>query len=248
MAIKLLFFSIAFFALLKSSDTLQLLEQKYRNKTPSFWGEKHKNIISKIHTQESIIFLTLDACSGKYDKRIIEFLQQEKIPAMIFVTTKWLQSHTQELFDISQDSLFSIQNHGNSHKPLSSDGKGIYHIQGTKNIQEIYEEITITSQNIQQLIGKKPKFFRSGTAYYDDIALDIAKDLGYQIIGFDVIGDAGATFSKEQILHQAKKVRNGSILIFHLNHPKSQTYEGLKSLIPLLKNQGFVFKNLQDYL
>lgn len=248
MAIKLLFFNLFFFALLQGSNTLQLLEQKYQNTIPSFWGEKHKNIISKIHTQEPIIFLTLDACSGKYDKRIIKLLQKEKIPAMLFVTTKWLQLHKQELLEISKDSLFSIQNHGNSHKPLSSNGKSIYHIQGTKNIKEIYEEITLANQNIEQLLHKKPRFFRSGTAYYDDIALDIAKDLGYQIIGFDVIGDGGATFSKEQILHQAKKVQNGSILIFHLNHPKSDTYEGLKSLIILLKDQGFVFKNLQDYL
>jgi peptidoglycan/xylan/chitin deacetylase (PgdA/CDA1 family) len=34
--------------------------------------------------------LTLDACSGKFDDDLIEFLIRNRIPATIFATKKWL--------------------------------------------------------------------------------------------------------------------------------------------------------------
>lgn len=251
MAIRLLFFSFIAFVFSISSlqaSELDYLETKYQDKIPIFWGYKHQDIISKIQTNKPIVFLTLDACSGKYDKKIIKLLEKEKIPAVLFVSTKWIKNHQKTLQEISKIPLFSIQNHGNSHKPLSIEGKSIYHIKGTKNIQEIYEEIMLSDRLITQLTGKKPFLFRSGTAYYDDIAIAITKDLGYKIVGFDVAGDGGATFNKEQILKQAQNITNGSILIYHFNHPQKDTYEGLKEVITFLKSKGFVFKNLIDYL
>ncbi|WP_104697359.1 MULTISPECIES: polysaccharide deacetylase family protein [unclassified Helicobacter] len=247
MATRLLFFSLIFLNFLQAVE-LKSIKEKYRDKTPVFWGYEHQGIISKIKTNKPIIFLTLDACSGEYDKRIIDLLQKEKIPAILFVNTRWIENHQLALQEIAKNPLFSIQNHGNSHKPLSIEGKSAYQIEGTKNIQEVYEEIILSDELITHLTGKKPTLFRSGTAYYDDVAIAIAKDLGYKIIGFDVIGDGGATFDKEQILLQAQKVTNGSILIYHFNHPQKDTYEGLKSVIKILKEKGFLFKSLIDYL
>lgn len=49
------------------------------------------------------------------------------------------------------------------------------------------------------LIGRYPRFFRSGTAYYDDVTLSMLRDIDYTAVGYDVLGDGGATFSKDQI-------------------------------------------------
>ena len=241
----LIFLSLAYS---HSVPTLETIQKTYQNTTPHFWGDHSPSIITKIHTSQPYIFLTLDACSGKYDQRIINLLRQKKIPAMLFINARWIKLHSDDFLDLAKDPLFSIQNHGFKHKPLSVNGKSAYHIQGTQNIQEVYQEIMLNDHKIQELTGKKPRFFRSGTAYYDEIALQILSDLGYQAIGFDVLGDAGATFSKEQIIKQTSLVTNGSILIYHFNHPEKATYDGLKEVIEILEKKGFIFKNLSDFL
>ena len=46
---------------------------------------------------------------------------------------------------------------------------------------------------------------------------------------------------------QADLVQNGSILIYHLNHPEKAIYDGLKEVVRILQNRGFVFKKLDDF-
>ena len=93
-----------------------------------------------------------------------------------------------------------------------------------------------------------PRFFRSGTACYDDVAVKIAARLGYAIAGFDVLGDGGATFSAAKIEASAKRVRPGSIVIYHMNQPKKATYEGLRRVVPQLRARGDRFALLEEYL
>ena len=71
------------------------------------------------------------------------------------------------------------------------------------------------------------------------------RDIDYTAVGYDVLGDGGATFSKDQIW--ADLVRNGSILIYHINHPEKAIYDGLKEVVRILQNRGFVFKKLDDF-
>jgi peptidoglycan/xylan/chitin deacetylase (PgdA/CDA1 family) len=52
---------------------------------------------------------------------------------------------------------------------------------------------------IKELSGHQTKFYRSGTNYYDEVAVAIASDLGYITVGYSVLGDAGATYSREQV-------------------------------------------------
>ena len=113
------------------------------------------------------------------------------------------------------------------------------------------QRINLVMQNdskIFGLIGRYPRFFRLGAAYYDDVVLLMLRDTGYIVVGYDVSGDGGATFSKDQMIKQADLVRNGSILIYHLNHPEKAIYDGLREVVKILQARGFVFKKLDDFL
>lgn len=46
---------------------------------------------------------------------------------------------------------------------------------------------------------------------------------------------------------QADLVQNGSILIYHTNHPEKAIYDGLKEVVRILQARGFVFKKLDDF-
>lgn len=235
----------------KTDALVKNIEDKYKNATPTQWGEKENGIISKIDTNEKIVALTFDACGGGkgngYDERLISYLMKENIPATLFINARWIDVNPDKFKALSQNPLFEIENHGYSHKPLSVTGRSVYGIKGTNDVDEVIHEVYFNEQKIQQLTGRKPKYFRSGTAYYDDVAVNIAKDLGEKPVNFDIIGDAGATFSTEQIKEACLKAKNGSIIICHMNHPEKSTADGIMTVVPLLKEKGFKFVKLEDY-
>ena len=48
------------------------------------------------------------------------------------------------------------------------------------------------------------------------------------MVGFNVLGDAGATYSKDKVKQALLTAPAGSIVIFHMNIPESETFEGIK--------------------
>lgn len=232
--------------------TKEEIISKYKGKIPTTFGESVQGVITKLNTKEKIIAFTFDACGGTggngFDKELIDFLIKEKVPATLFVNYRWIEANKEAFLELSKNPLFEIENHGYMHKPLSVNGKSVYNIKGTGNSGEVFDEISLNEKEIEKLTGRKPKYFRSGTAYYDELSVQIANDIGEKPLGFNIIGDAGATFSKEQIIKVCKNPTNGSIFIFHMNQPEKSTYEGLSVVIPQLKNKGFSFVKVQDYI
>jgi peptidoglycan/xylan/chitin deacetylase (PgdA/CDA1 family) len=227
------------------------IEDKYKDLIPTVWGEKESGVISSINTKDKIIALTFDACGGEkgngYDSKLISYLMKENVPATLFINARWIDANPEIFQTLSKNSLFEIENHGYLHKPLSINGKSAYNIRGTSSVHEVINEVYLNEQKIQKLTGKKTKYFRSGTAFYDNVSVSILKELGEKPVGFSIIGDAGATFSAEQIKAASLKAKEGSIIIYHMNHPDKHTAEGIIKSIPLLKERGFKFVKLEDY-
>ncbi|QUH26518.1 LysM peptidoglycan-binding domain-containing protein [Serpentinicella alkaliphila] len=225
---------------------------KYRNQIPQEWSENATGVKNRIATNEKIIALTFDACgqggfSDGYDKKLIDFLIRENIPATLFISGNWIDKNPTIFQELSKNSLFEIENHGTLHKPLSVNGKSAYGIKGTTNVTEVVNEILLNERKIQNVIGKKPKYFRSGTTFYDEVAVKIANDLGYEIINYNVLGDAGATFNKQQIINSAMNSTPGSIILYHMNRPESDIADGLIEVLPRLRNLGYRFVKLEEY-
>ncbi|MFZ3591246.1 hypothetical protein ACOI1C_18875 [Bacillus sp. DJP31] len=57
----------------------------------------------------------------------------------------------------------------------------------------------------------------------------------------------GQLFSKEQVRDAILNAKPGSNVLLHMNKPDSETAEGIKLAIPVLKQRGFRFVNLEDY-
>ncbi|MFA7658167.1 MAG: polysaccharide deacetylase family protein [Candidatus Gastranaerophilaceae bacterium] len=221
---------------------------KYMDAVPQKWGENVPGVISKVEAKEKAIALTFDACSGKggYDEKLINFLIKNKIPATLFLNSHWIDKNPEIAKKLAQNPLFEIENHGTGHKPLSVNGKSAHEIQGTQNVAEAYDEIENNAKKIEKLTGHRPKFFRPGTAFCDEVGVKIAEDLGQKIAGFSLLGDAGATYSKSQIEQKLSKAKSGDIAIFHMNKPQGDTAEALIEYLPELKKQGFKFVRLDQ--
>lgn len=229
----------------------QALIDQYKKRAPHEWGEQVTGVKKRLQTQQKVIVLTLDACGGpngsQYDKALIDYLLQQQIPATLFVNKRWIEANPTIFQALAKHPLFEIGNHGTHHLPLSVNGKSAYGIKGTQNVAEVIDEIWQNHQKIKQLTGKPPQFFRSGTAHYDEVAVQIANELGEQVVNFDINGDAGATYSKNEVKEALLRVKPGSIIILHMNQPKKETAEGIKEAIPKIKKLGYQFVHLTDY-
>ena len=218
---------------------------------PTQWGENVTGVVTHFHSNKKEIALTFDACGGsarssQYDAQLIEFLIQNHIPATLFINARWIDSNPDIFMKLSHHPLFEIANHGTAHKPLSVDGKSIYNIHGTASAEEVIAEIEGNNQKIEKLTGKRPAFFRAGTAYYDENAVAIAHTLNMEIGGFSVLGDAGATFSAPKVAGQLTSAHSGDIVLFHMNHPEGGTREGIIEGVNVLLKEGFTFVRLSD--
>jgi peptidoglycan/xylan/chitin deacetylase (PgdA/CDA1 family) len=218
---------------------------------PKQWGENVTGVVTTFESSKKEIALTFDACGGssrssQYDEQLIAYLTENRIPATLFINARWIKSNPEIFAALAANPLFEIANHGTAHRPLSVNGKSIYNIAGTSSPEEVAQEINTNGELIEKLTGKRPLFFRSGTAYYDEEAVKIARKNGVEIGGFSVLGDAGATFSAEKVAHQIANAKSGDIILLHMNHPESGTSEGVKAAVEKLKAQGFSFVRLSD--
>ena len=97
------------------------LEAAYAGKSPKEWGETVTGVKTSLQTKDRVIALTFDACGspkGKgIDMDLIHFLEQEKIPATLFINARWIDANPELFLQLAANPLFSIANHGFQHRP-----------------------------------------------------------------------------------------------------------------------------------
>jgi peptidoglycan/xylan/chitin deacetylase (PgdA/CDA1 family) len=226
--------------------------RRYSGKQPTAWGEAVPRVVLRLPTTDRVLALTLDACGGRtgsgYDAELIKTLRRERVPATLFVNARWIDTNPRKFQQLAADPLFEIANHGTAHRPLSVTGRSVYGINGTGSVAQVVDEVAVNQRLITRLTGSAPAFFRSGTAYYDDVAVRVVNDLGLQVVNFDVLGDAGATYSSAQVADAMLSSKPGSIILAHMNRPEGGTAEGIDAALPKLSRRGFRFVQLSDYL
>ncbi|MCC5894002.1 MAG: polysaccharide deacetylase family protein [Alkalibacterium sp.] len=224
--------------------------KQFESASPTVWGENIDGVVTEIDTDDKVVALTFDACDGapdSYDEELIDFLIEEQISATLFINAQWIEENREIFTELSENPLFEIANHGYYHKPLSVDGESAYGIIGTENAEEVFDEIYKNQELITEVTNETPKYFRSGTAYYDDVAVDMIEALGLKAVNYNVLGDAGGTFNKSQIVQAFGSAKEGSIFLFHMNKPQSDISDGVKEGVQILRDQGYEFVQLGEY-
>ncbi|MFE5083471.1 polysaccharide deacetylase family protein [Streptomyces mirabilis] len=225
---------------------------RYGHAVPHTWGFDAPAVVHALPTARRVIALTFDACGGPggsgYDRALIDFLRRREIPATLFINSRWIDANPAIFRRLAAEPLFEIANHGTRHRPLSVTGRSAYGIPGTRSAAEVYDEISGNRTKLTRLLGTPPRFFRSGTAYCDDVAARIVTALGERFVSFSVNGDGGATFTPEQVRTTVAAAPGGSIVICHMNHPRGGTARGITAAVPQLLVTGHSFTRLSDAL
>jgi peptidoglycan/xylan/chitin deacetylase (PgdA/CDA1 family) len=231
-------------------QTRERIISTFTGRVPQEWEEIVRGIKTRLNTDQKVLALTFDACGGpkgsRYDAKLIDFLISEAIPATLFISGKWIDANLDIFQTLARNPLFEIENHGLKHKPCSAIGRSVYGIRGTKSVGEIYDEVELNALKILNLAGRKPKYYRPGAAYGDEICVQITNALGYEVVNFSVRGDAGATYSKAQVKEALWNAPPSSIILMHMNHPEGKTAEGVIEAIPEMKKRGFRFVKLSE--
>ena len=229
---------------------------RYAGQTPSEWGLTTTGVIQRLGTTDKVVALTFDACGGPtptsggcgYDRDLIELLRKHRAKATLFLNARWIDANPAVTAELIADPLFEIGNHGLHHLPLSANGRKGYAEQGTHDVGEVYDEVAGNHDKLTRLVGKPPRFFRSGTAHCDEIAVRIVADLGESVVNFSVNGDAGTTFTAAQVVASLRTAKAGDIVISHFNRPPRETAEGYAVGLPALLARGLRTVTLSEYL
>ncbi|MFN8358005.1 MAG: polysaccharide deacetylase family protein [Spirosomataceae bacterium] len=229
------------------------ISSEFTHAQPGHWGEFVKGVDEDLVTNQKIIALTFDACGGPhssgFDLPLINYLKQQNVPATLFVTGKWIDANYTTFLQLSKEPLFEIENHGFNHRPCSVDGESEYGIKGTPTVTDAVDEIEANARKITALTGRRPRFYRSATAYTDEACAKIAGRLGSTVVSFDVLSGDAVPFTPKALLvnNVLQHVRPGAIIIMHFNHPAWFTAEALQDLIPALRKLGYRFAKLEDF-
>lgn len=210
-----------------------------------------QGVLTRIYTKRKVILLTFDACGGGkkgngFDSQLIAYLERERIPATLFLSGKWIDANPAIARRLAASHLFEIENHGLRHKPCSVNGRAAYGIRGTSGISDVIDEVDGNAEKIEALTGHRPRFYRSGTAMYDDVAAAIVREMGCTPVGFTISGDEGATLASAQVKARLLKAAPGDIVLCHMNRPEGQTAEGVMAAIPIMRKRGFEFARLEE--
>lgn len=210
-------------------------------------------------TDVKAVALTFDADAGfgnrksrerrefLYQPKITEILEEEGIPATIFVTGLWAKEHPEDLRSLSRHPLFEIGNHSYSHFSFSPLCRNLSPV--TKENKE--NEIQKAQEEIARIIDFSPRLFRfpGGCHTADDLTL--TKTLGLTVVGWDTDSQDAFGKTKEAIIKNVKKeVHSGSIILFHLNGGEidPHTIEALPEIIDYLKTEGYSFLTVGQML
>lgn len=196
---------------------------------------------------ETRVALTLDACGGRTDSRILTTLVDNNIPATIFVTGLWLKRN-KVAFAImrAHPDLFEIENHGARHIPAVDTPMHIYGIKSAGSPQAVDTEVEAGAAAIAKAGGPPPRWFRGATAKYSATSMKEIENLGFRVAGYSINADGGSLLPAATTEKRVAAARDGDVIIAHINQPSHSAGGGLVKGLLDLKAKGVTFVRLQD--
>ncbi|GAB6170419.1 polysaccharide deacetylase family sporulation protein PdaB [Clostridium carnis] len=214
-----------------------LLRDKYQKVSADITEE---GPIYRVQREDKAISLTFDINWAENDElySILEVLDKYNVKATFFIMGGWVNYS-----DDNREKLKKINEGGHE-----IGNHSYIHPMFTKISEErIKSELDKTDKIIEETIGVKPNVFRFPSGDYNNNSYKIVSNYGYKCIQWDVDSvdwkQKGAEIEYERVM---KKVKPGSILLFHNN--AKYTPGNLDRIIKELQDNGYVFLKVGEIL
>lgn len=184
--------------------------------------------------EKKLVALTFDdGPSVGITDQVLDVLEENGVVASFFLIGQKITEESAYLVKRAHDMGCTIENHSKTHPGMTA-----------LTDAQIREEISYTTNKIEEITGEKPAFFRPPYIDYDQRLFDLV-DLGF-ICGYgceDWLPEVSAEERSRRILEQAHP---GFIILVHDMDGNTQTIEAIRTIIPALKEQGYEFVTIRD--
>jgi peptidoglycan/xylan/chitin deacetylase (PgdA/CDA1 family) len=197
------------------------------------------------HGAPRTVALTLDACSGAADLRIIETLLDLRIVATIFVTGLWLHDNPHALsLLMGRPDLFALQNHGERHLPPVLGSRTVCGLKVAGTLEVVRHEVDRGADAVVAAGCPRPHWYRGAAALYSPAAAEAIETAGWRIAGYSLAADQGASLPAASVAHRMASATNGEVILAHVNQPNRPSGAGVAAGLAALRQAGVVFVGL----
>jgi peptidoglycan-N-acetylglucosamine deacetylase len=199
--------------------------------------------ISHVTTREPAVAITFDACATKkgsygFDSEVFEILKREQVPATIFVSGRWVDTHPDAMAELTGHPLIEFGDHSYDHPHMTK-----------LPAARFGEEIDQTEAALGRY-GRHSVAFRPPFGDWDRRVIALAREKNLPTVTWDVVsGDPSLkTTTAGEIRAVLAGARPGSIIIFHINGRGWKTHEALPAILTGLRERGFHFVLLSELM
>ncbi|MBA1333913.1 MAG: putative polysaccharide deacetylase [Firmicutes bacterium] len=188
-------------------------------------------IYSGSDSKKAVTFTCNVDWGNEYIENMLEVMAEENIVTTFFITGRWAAKYP-ELTARIAESGHIIGNHGYSHRDHSR-----------LSYEENLQEIRRTQDELESVIGYKPKFFAPPSGAFNKDTLRAAGELGCKVILWSIDTIDWKRDGTDKIIKRVfNKLHNGGIILMH---PTDQTVEALPVIIKEIRNQGYEILSLE---
>ncbi len=194
-----------------------------------------------------VVALTLDACPGAFDERLVAGLVEARIPATIFASGLWLRRNPRGLaLVLSHRDLFAIENHGARHLPPILGHRRIFGLAPAGDLGVVRAEVIDGAAEVRAATGLAPKWYRAAAGYYSPAAIPLIRDMGFGVAGFSLNADMGASLPARTVARRIAAAAGGDVIVAHVNQPLRSSGAGVLAGARALLARGVKFARLDD--
>ncbi|PAD40178.1 polysaccharide deacetylase [Terribacillus sp. 7520-G] len=223
-----------------SVDQEQAPEKEQTEEAQENKQEEHQEAQYKVSEVSSIVplddaepqvaLLTFDDAPDKHALEIAKSLKEADAPAIFFVNGHFLTTDdAKDTLKKIHDMGFAVGNHTYSHANLNDLTE-----------EEIKEEILEVDEQVEEITGEKPAFFRAPFGENTDYSRQLAEDEGMTVMnwtyGYDWESQYQNSAALADIMVNTELLGNGANLLMH---DREWTASAIPDIVNGLRAKGY---------
>lgn len=199
-------------------------------------ARKRELPVYSVERDDKVLAISFDAAwGGAQTPALLDILDEYDVKTTFFLVGIWVERFPELVKEIVARG-HEIGNHSTTHPQMSklSDDK-------------IREELTKTSDRVQELTGKRPVLFRPPYGDYNDRVVVVSRQEGYECVQWNVDSLDWKNRGVQDLVKQATGGNNkGDIVLFH--NDSQYIVDALPTILQSYRDQGFTVIPVSEIL
>ena len=197
---------------------------------PRYKVSEVSSIVPLDDAEPQVALLTFDDAPDKHALEIAESLKEAEAPAIFFVNGHFLTTDEEkQTLKKIHDMGFAIGNHTYSHANLND-----------LTDEKVKEEILKVNEQVEEITGEKPEFFRAPFGENTDYSRQLAEEEGMAVMnwtyGYDWESQYQDSGALADIMVNTELLGNGANLLMH---DREWTADAVPDIVNGLRDKGY---------